>query len=78
MFIRYPVDFKDYKILDLDTFNTLISCDVHFHEHIFPFHSFAGHQSSFSNEFTSVGLPNIIFNYDIHELPSSNIALTNI
>ena len=36
-FIRYPIGYKGYKLLDIKTRKTLTSKDVKFHEHIFPF-----------------------------------------
>lgn len=37
VFVGYPFAKKGYKILDLNTYETFVSRDVHFYEHIFPF-----------------------------------------
>lgn len=50
VFLGYPFDFKDFKLLYINTFATFISHDVHFQEHIFPFHSFSDRVSSFSTQ----------------------------
>jgi hypothetical protein len=40
VFLGYPFGVKAYKLLDLQTGQIFLSQDVHFHESIFPFHSF--------------------------------------
>ena len=37
--LGYPAGIKGYKVLDLANRTIFVSRDVHFHEHVFPFHS---------------------------------------
>jgi hypothetical protein len=39
VFLGYPSGVKGYKLLDLTNHNVIISRDVIFHEHVFPFHN---------------------------------------
>lgn len=74
VFIGYHLCVKGYKLLDLDTF---VSCDVHFHEHIFPFHSFSDHTSSYSYQSRIVVLPHIISDLGLHYSCLSNVEPTS-
>ena len=39
VFLGYPFGVKGYKLLDLTNHHVIISRDVIFHEHVFPFHN---------------------------------------
>ncbi|KZV53534.1 hypothetical protein F511_42283 [Dorcoceras hygrometricum] len=51
VFLGYPPGYRGYKLLNLDTNEILISCDVIFHEHEFPF----------QNTYNSDSQPSYIF-----------------
>uniref|UniRef100_A0A2N9EDL8 Integrase catalytic domain-containing protein n=1 Tax=Fagus sylvatica TaxID=28930 RepID=A0A2N9EDL8_FAGSY len=59
IFVGYPPGVKGYKLLDLTSHQYLISRDVVFHEHIFPFKSLhsSTDMSSFLHSHTSSSIP---------------------
>lgn len=58
VFVGYPVHTKGYKVLDLDTRQIVISRDVVFHEHHFPFH-LAVNTDSFHSFSSAIYLPTV-------------------
>lgn len=58
IFLGYPSSFKGYKLLQLDTNTISVSCNVVFHESIFPFH-----KESPSDDYTR------FFDQDVLPLP---------
>ena len=78
VFLGYPPGYKGYKLLDLTTNVIFVSCDVVFHEHIFPFHNTS--QSTSIDDFFSNSSPDpcsILFPDSISTLPTPHSSSNN-
>lgn len=66
IFVGYPQGMKGYKLYDIEGKKFFVSCDVVFHESIFPFHTITS-ASEVEDLFPNIVLPQptgILLNYD--------------